>query len=84
MDSGQIRGNGHKLKYNKFCLNLRKYFFTLREVRHWNRLSGKVVESLSVEITKNLTGQCPDQPVLVDPALSRGVALGDLFHSVKM
>ena len=35
-------------------------------------------------ITENLTGQSPDRPVLVDPALIRGVGLGDLFHSVKI
>lgn len=84
VSSEQTRDNGHKPKYNKTCLNLRKHFFTVREVKHWNRLSREVMESPSVEITKNMTGHCPDQAVLVDPALGRGVELGDIFHSVKI
>jgi len=28
--SDRMRGNGHKLKQSKFCLNMRRNFFTLR------------------------------------------------------
>lgn len=41
--------NGHKLKHRKFCLDMRKNFFTLRMTEHWNRQPGKAVESPSLE-----------------------------------
>ncbi|KFV80737.1 hypothetical protein N308_09519, partial [Struthio camelus australis] len=44
--------NGHKLKYKKLCLNIRKNLFTLRVVKHWDRLPREAVESPSLEILK--------------------------------
>jgi len=49
--SNRTRGNGHKLKQRKFCLNMRENF-TLRVTEHWNRLPRGVVESPSLEILK--------------------------------
>jgi len=34
--SDWTRGNEHKLKHRKFCLNTRKDFFILRVIEPWN------------------------------------------------
>ncbi|KAK4826739.1 LOW QUALITY PROTEIN: hypothetical protein QYF61_010992 [Mycteria americana] len=48
----RLRGNGYKLKYRKFYLNIRKSLLTVRVMKHSNRFPGEVVASPSLEIHK--------------------------------
>jgi len=50
--SNRTKGSGHRRKHRKFRLNMRKNFFTLRVMVHWNRLPRGAVSSSSLEILK--------------------------------
>jgi len=74
--SGRIKGNVSKLKEGRFRLDIRKKCFTIRVMRHWNRLPREAVDAPDSGSVRSQTGGGFEQPDLVEDVPAPGGEFG--------
>jgi len=70
------RDSRHKLQYRKIHLNVRKKHFYCKGAQTLEQAAQRVMDSSCLEALKIRHG--PEQPLVVNIALSRGTGLDDL------
>jgi len=72
----RTRSNGFKLREGRIRLDIRKKFFTMRVVKHRNRLPREVVEAPSLETFKTKLGGALSNLVWLEMSLLTARRLG--------
>jgi len=77
------------VKNGRFRLNIRKKFFTMKVVRHWNRLPREVVDASSLEMFKARLDRALSNPIkwkvsLLQNSFSPALLLSDNSKMILM